>query len=162
MDKHFARFWLVQGFYDICRHGKDTFGYCVCTDWHWRGWISGQQRHGTEYTFTNLSPLKLPSLSIIELPRYTRGDLMFLYWFVCCRCCGLETFVHTLTSEQLFRLLQFFFVMTLTLNFQCQIWNLLYLSQKWFDCQETKSKHIDWTLGFKCDHRSWLRPWPWP
>ena len=33
--------------------------------------------------------------------------------------------------------------LTLTLNFQGQIWNLLYLSQKWSDCHETKSKHID-------------------
>ena len=52
--------------------------------------------------------------------------------------------------------------MTLTLNFQGQIQNLLYLSQKWSDCHETKSKHIDWTLGLKCDHRVWLWPWPWP
>ena len=37
--------------------------------------------------------------------------------------------------------------MTLTLNFQGQIWNFLYLSQKWSDCHETKSKHIDWTPG---------------
>ena len=53
--------------------------------------------------------------------------------------------------------------MTLTLNFQGQIQNLLYLSQKWSDCHETKSKHIDWTLGLKCDHRvwPWPRPWPW-
>ena len=50
--------------------------------------------------------------------------------------------------------------MTLTLNFQGQISNWLYLSQKWSDCHETKSKHIDWTLGFKGDHRVW--PWPWP
>ena len=49
--------------------------------------------------------------------------------------------------------------MTLTLNFQGQIWNLLYLSQKWSDCHKTKSKHIDWTLCLKCDHRIW--PWPW-
>ena len=47
-------------------------------------------------------------------------------------------------------------VVTLTLNFQSQIWNLLYLSQKWSDCHETKSKHI------KCDHRVWPWPWPWP
>ena len=52
--------------------------------------------------------------------------------------------------------------MTLTLNFQGQIQNLLYLRQKWSDCHETKSKHIDWTLGLKCDHRVWLWPWPWP
>ena len=52
--------------------------------------------------------------------------------------------------------------MTLTLNFQGQIQNLLYLSKKWSDCHETKSKHIDWTLGLKCDHRVWLWPWPWP
>ena len=43
---------------------------------------------------------------------------------------------------------------TLTLNFQGQIWNLLYLNQKWSDCHETKSKHIDlnsrpqmWPMG---------------
>ena len=52
--------------------------------------------------------------------------------------------------------------MTLTSIFQGQIWNLLYLSQKWSDCHETKSKHIDWTLGLKCDHRVWPWPWPWP
>ena len=32
---------------------------------------------------------------------------------------------------------------TLTYIFQGQIWNLLYLSQKWSDCHEMKSKHID-------------------
>ena len=52
--------------------------------------------------------------------------------------------------------------MTLTLTFQGQIWNLLYLSQKWYDCHETKSKHIDWCQGLKCDHRVWPWPWPWP
>ena len=52
--------------------------------------------------------------------------------------------------------------MTLTLNFQGQIWNSLYLSQKWSDCHETKSKHINWTLGLKCDQRVWPWPWPWP
>ena len=36
---------------------------------------------------------------------------------------------------------------------------MLYLSQKCSDCHETKSKHTDWTLGLKCDHRVW--PWPW-
>ena len=51
--------------------------------------------------------------------------------------------------------------MTLTLNFQGQIQNLLYLSKKWSDCHETKSKHIDWTLGLKCDHQVWLWPSPW-
>ena len=40
--------------------------------------------------------------------------------------------------------------------------NLLYLGQKWSDWHETKSKHIDWTLGLKCDHLVWPRPWPWP
>ena len=50
--------------------------------------------------------------------------------------------------------------MTLTLNFQGEIWNLLYLSQKWSNCYETKSKHIDWTPDLKCDQ--WVWPWPWP
>ena len=49
--------------------------------------------------------------------------------------------------------------MTLTLNFEGQIWNLLYFSQKLSDCHETNSNHIDWILGLKCDHRIW--PWPW-
>ena len=52
--------------------------------------------------------------------------------------------------------------MTLTLNFQGQIWNLLYLSQKWSDCHGTKSKRIDWTLGLKCDYQVLPWPWPWP
>ena len=51
------------------------------------------------------------------------------------------------------------FVVTLILNFQDQIWNLLYLSQKWSDCHKTKSKHIDWIQGLKWDHRVW--PWLW-
>ena len=52
--------------------------------------------------------------------------------------------------------------MTLTLNFQGPISNWLYLSQKWCDGHETKSKHISWTLGLKCDHQIWPLPWPWP
>ena len=40
--------------------------------------------------------------------------------------------------------------------FKGQIWNLLYLSH------ELEIKHIDWTLGLKCDHRVWPWPWPWP
>ena len=52
--------------------------------------------------------------------------------------------------------------MTLTLNFQGQIWFLLYLCQKWSNCHETKNKHIDWTLGLECDHQIWPWPWPWP
>ena len=39
--------------------------------------------------------------------------------------------------------------MTLTLNFQGQILNLLYVSQKWPDCHETKNKHIYWPQGLK-------------
>ena len=46
--------------------------------------------------------------------------------------------------------------MTLTLNFQGQIWNLLYLSQKWSNCHKTKSKYISWTLCLKCH---WIWPW---
>ena len=39
--------------------------------------------------------------------------------------------------------------MTLTLNFQGQKLNLPYLNQKWTDCHEMESKHIDWILGIK-------------
>ena len=52
--------------------------------------------------------------------------------------------------------------LTLTLNFQGQISNWLYLCKKWTDCHGTKSEHIDWTLGLKCNHKIWPWPWPWP
>ena len=52
--------------------------------------------------------------------------------------------------------------MTLTLMFQGQICNLLYLSPEWSDCHGTKSKHIGGTLGLKCDHQVWPWPWAWP
>ena len=50
--------------------------------------------------------------------------------------------------------------LTLTLNFQGQIWDLLYLSPKLSNCHETKSELLDWTLGFKCSHQ--FGSWPWP
>ena len=50
--------------------------------------------------------------------------------------------------------------MTLTLNFQGQIWTLLYLSPKCPNCHQTKIKYTDSSLGLKCDHRAWLWPWP--
>ena len=50
--------------------------------------------------------------------------------------------------------------MTLTLNFHGQIWNLPYLSQRWFDCHKMKSKHIEWTEGLN-DNQVWPWPWPW-
>ena len=34
-------------------------------------------------------------------------------------------------------------------EFQGQVYILLYISQKGPNCHETKSKHIDWTLGLK-------------
>ena len=52
--------------------------------------------------------------------------------------------------------------MTLNLSFQGQICNWLYLCQKWSDCHKMKNKHIDWTLGLKCDHQIWPWLWPWP
>ena len=52
--------------------------------------------------------------------------------------------------------------MTLTLNFQGQIWNLLYLGQQCSNFDETKSIHTNWTLGLKCDQWVWHWLWPWP
>ena len=52
--------------------------------------------------------------------------------------------------------------MTLTLNFQGQIYNLLYLSQKWSDCHETKANISIELQGLKCHYRIWPWPWPWP
>ena len=41
-----------------------------------------------------------------------------------------------------------------------QIWNLLDLSQRWFDCHNMKSMRIEWTEGLN-DHQVWPWPWPW-
>ena len=93
---------------------------------------------------------------LIQSPRYTRGDLMFLYWFVRRRRRRQQSLLHAITSEQLVRFLSFwydwwtwpieylirfwsFFVVTLTLIFHGQIWNSLYLGQKWFDCHKTNN-----------------------
>ena len=113
---------------------------------------------------------------------------MFLYWFVRRRwhhhsCCHhrrwLQSLVHAITLNTSWDFFQFWhdcwpwtidylirfwsiFVVTLTFNSHGQIWNLLYLSQKWSDCHETKSRHIDRTLGLKNNHRVWPWSWPWP
>ena len=117
---------------------------------------------------------------LVKSPRYTGGAFIFLYRFVSRRRRRPQILVHAITFEHLFRFLSFFddcwtwpidylirvwsiLVVTLTLNFQGQIWNLLYLCQKWSDRHETKIKHIDWNLGLKCDHYvcTWTWPWPW-
>ena len=46
------------------------------------------------------------------------------------------------------------------LNFQDQIWNVLYPSQRWLDCHKMKRAHIEWSEGFS-DHQVWPWPWPW-
>ena len=52
--------------------------------------------------------------------------------------------------------------MTLTLIFQGQICNLLFLSPKLSDChKKNQKKHISWTLGLKCNHQVWPWQWPW-
>ena len=116
---------------------------------------------------------------IIKSLRYTRGDFMFLYRFVRRNATGrrflimrsllnnFSDFFHfwqdcwPWPSDYVIRFWSFF-VVTLTLNFQRQIWNLLYLSPKWSDCHEMKSKHVDRSQGLNYDHRIWLWLWPWP
>ena len=73
----------------------------------------------------------------------------------------LETKIYRLNSRPQMWPSGLTLAMTLTLIFQGQICNLLYLSPKWSDCHEMKSKHIDWTLGLKCDHQVWPWQWPW-
>ena len=105
---------------------------------------------------------------------------MFLYQFVRCRCHRrLQILVYAITFEQFLDFFHFWhdclpwpidylnrfwwiFVVTFTSNFQGQIWNLLYLNQRWCDCHGTKSKHIDWSQGLKWDHQVSPWPWPWP
>ena len=51
--------------------------------------------------------------------------------------------------------------MTLTLDFQGQILNLLYIL-KMSQLPRNKYKLIKGILGLKCDHSFGPRPWPWP
>ena len=52
--------------------------------------------------------------------------------------------------------------MTWTLNFQGQVFNLLYLMTKLSNCHEMKNECIDLTIGLKCSHQFWPWPWSWP
>ena len=117
---------------------------------------------------------------LIKSPPYTGGDFMFLCRYVRCSRCRHrwpQNLVHVIILNNFLDFFHFWhdcwpwpidyliwfwsiFVMTLTLNFQGQIGNLLYLSQNWFGCHETKNKHIDWTPGLK--HDQWVWPWLWP
>ena len=107
-----------------------------------------------------------------------------LVWVTFCFCTGSYatagcSLVHAITSEQLFRFLSFLvglmdltyrlpdkisvnFCRDLTLNFQGQIWNFAVSRPKMVRLPRNKSKHIDWTLSLKRDHRIWPWPWPWP
>ena len=119
--------------------------------------------------------------NIIKSHRYTGSDFMFLYRFSHRRrrCRRPQILVHVIILNNFLDFFHFLhdcwlwpidylirfwsiLVVTLTFSFQGQMWNLLYLSQKWSNCHETKSKHINWTLRLKCDHQVWPRPWPWP
>ena len=44
--------------------------------------------------------------------------------------------------------------------FKVNFGKLLYLSQRWFDCQKMKSKHIEWTEGLN-NNKIWPWSWPW-
>ena len=96
-------------------------------------------------------------------PGFTGGDFMPLYLSYAATT-AYAYFWHKCLPWPIDYLIRYWsiFVTTLTLYFQGLIWNLLYLSQIWSDCHNTKSKHINWTLGLKCDHRVWTWPWPWP
>ena len=115
--------------------------------------------------------------NIIKSHRYTGSDFMFLCRFsrrrrrrrrlqiyILNKFLDFFNFLHDCWPWPIDYLIRFWSILfvTLTFSFQGQIWNLLYFSQKWSNCHETKSKHIDWTLRLKCDHQVWPWPWPWP
>ena len=55
-----------------------------------------------------------PTTAIIKSPQYTRGDFMFVYWFVRRRR-RPQSLVHVINSEQLLRFISFLVgLMTLT------------------------------------------------
>ena len=51
--------------------------------------------------------------------------------------------------------------MTLTLNFQDQIWNSFHLMTRCSDCHEMKNGRIDWILGLTWSHQLWRWSWSW-
>ena len=121
---------------------------------------------------------RLPSYEVIK-PSGIPGAILCFCTGSYAAAAGRRYLFTRITLEQLFRFLSFWhdcwpwpidylirfwsiFVVTLTMNFQDQLRNLLYFSQKWPDCHETKIKHIAWTLGLKCDQWVWPWPWPWP
>ena len=52
--------------------------------------------------------------------------------------------------------------MTLTLDFQGQILNMLYLRNGRVDWHGTKGMWVDRMLHPLCDFQLWPQPWPWP
>ena len=94
-----------------------------------------------EWDFKVKSGICYISAKMVQLPRYKKQTYLFNYW--------AQMGSSGLTLD-----------MTLTLNCHGQIWNLLYLGQKRFDCHKMKSKNINWNLGLIWDHRVW--PWLWP
>ena len=74
------------------------------------------------------------------------------------RLCASARLCRGSPVDYLIRFWSSFFV---TLNFQGQIWNLLYIGQNG-PIATKKSKYIDWILRLICDHWIWPWPWPWP
>ena len=107
-------------------------------------WILGDFRRDLDLEFSRSNiKLAISQPKMVRLPRNKKQT-------------------HRLNSRHQMRASSLTLALALTLNFLGQISKWLYLSQKWSDCHETKSKHMDWTLGFKWDHRVWPWPWPWP
>ena len=73
-----------------------------------------------------------------------------------------EKQIYRLNSRRQMRPSGLTSAMTLTSNFPGTNMEFAISQPKCYYCHATKSKHIDWTQGFKCDHWVWPRPWPWP
>ena len=121
---------------------------------------------------------------VIKSPRYNRDDYLHRFVRHRRRCRSRhrrrrrrrpQSLVHAITFEQHFGFLSIWhdcwpwpidylirfwsiFIVTLTLNFEGQIWNLLYLSQKWSNCHKTKANTSiellasNVTIGFDLGH----------
>ena len=116
--------------------------------------------------------------AIIKSSQYTGGDFMFLCLFVCRSRRQLQILVHVITFEQFWGF-HSFLARLLALTYKLPDWILVDFHHdldlefsrsniefvisllKLSDCHKTKSKHVDWTLGLKCDHQIWPWPWPW-
>ena len=114
----------------------------------------------------------------VKSTRYTGGEFMFLYQFVCRRSprhrpqtCSRDNFWTTFRISFIFGTIDDPELLITWLNvgrFSSWPWifkvkyGISFISAKMARLPRNTNKYIHWTLGPKCDYRIWSWPWSWP